>query len=159
MSKSAVKLAAKKHQDITFIVANTYSQIPIRSGSVTLLMSIFAPRHLEEFKRLIHKAGAVLMVIPGEEHLSEVIKPLGLMKIEPDKEIKIKTAFQESFLLHSEQSLDYKISLTTDEIVGLIKMGPNYWKINSSIDQKVKDLNIEKVTVSMKILLWKFQTS
>ena len=155
ISKTAVKFASKRIKDVTFLVCDTYSSIPIETGSAALILNVFSPRKIKEFKRLTSKGGGVLVVIPNEDHLSELIKPLNLMKIEPEKEDKIKKTFKkENFLLIKEERINYKINLDSEMIMNLIKMGPNYWKLKESTIKEVQDIKNKKISVSVKLLLF-----
>lgn len=155
ISKTAVKFASKRIKDVTFLVCDTYSSIPIETGSVALILNVFSPRKIKEFKRLTSENGGVLVVIPNEDHLSEVIEPLNLMKIEPEKEDKIKNIFKkENFLLIKEKRINYKIDLDSEMIINLIKMGPNYWKLKESTIQEIKSMKNKRISISVKLMLF-----
>ena len=68
LSKNMVRLAAKRHTDAQFFVANIAS-IPIKSNSVSLAFHLFAPFHSGEFARILRNDGVIVTAVPGKEHL------------------------------------------------------------------------------------------
>ena len=78
ISKSMVRLAAKRRCGARFFVANIAS-IPIRDGSVDFAFHLFAPFHEGEFSRVLNQDGTLLTAIPGKHHLyglKEVLYPM-----------------------------------------------------------------------------------
>ena len=78
LSKSMVRLAAKRRCGAEFFVANIAS-IPIRDKAVKAAFHLFAPFHAAEFCRILADDGVILTAIPGKNHL------LGLKEILYDK--------------------------------------------------------------------------
>jgi len=64
----AVRLASRRHEDVTFAVANTF-ELPLSDGSMDCILTIFSPWPVEEFRRVLRPGGFVVAVGPGEQHL------------------------------------------------------------------------------------------
>lgn len=71
VSKAAVQMAAKAHQDMMFVVGNAY-RLPVLSASVGVVMSVFAPHPFDEFARVLRPDGWWVTVTPGPQHLQEM---------------------------------------------------------------------------------------
>ena len=68
ISKSAADAAAKRCPNAHFAVGSVY-HLPVADRCCDMLMTIFAPYCGEEYHRVLHKGGTMLMVIPGQQHL------------------------------------------------------------------------------------------
>lgn len=74
ISKDAVRLAAGRYKSGTWI-CGTAAHLPFPSGSLDLILSMFALTVPEEFHRVLTPGGVYLQVLAAEDHL------LGLKKI------------------------------------------------------------------------------
>ena len=68
ISKSAADAAAKRCPHAHFAVGSVY-HLPVADKCCDMLMTIFAPYCGEEYHRVLHKGGTMMMVIPGQQHL------------------------------------------------------------------------------------------
>jgi 23S rRNA (guanine745-N1)-methyltransferase len=126
VSKAAIRLAARRYREINFVVADLKGKIPFATGSITLLLNIFAPRNGPEFERVLAQEGRLLVVIPGSHHLLDLpaqLKPLGM---EANKRQRLVEQLSSAFRLLDEQRLNYKITLKSEDLANLIWMTPNY---------------------------------
>ena len=70
-AKEAVAMAAKACRGVRWFVADL-TNVPLRSGAVNVLLSLFAPSNYAEFSRLLGEGGRVIKVVPGEGYLREL---------------------------------------------------------------------------------------
>ena len=68
ISKVAVRLAARRCQQLDFAVASAFG-VPLATGAVDLLLSVFAPHADDELTRLLPSGAYYLKVTPGPRHL------------------------------------------------------------------------------------------
>lgn len=68
ISKDAVRRLAKRRADLHPAVCGIYD-MPVASGSVDVLLNLFAPFAGEEFLRVLKKGGCLCMAVPEREHL------------------------------------------------------------------------------------------
>ena len=68
ISKSILRLAAKRPQPIEYAVASSY-HLPVADDSIELLINCFSPLALEEFRRVLSPGGHFLYVVPSARHL------------------------------------------------------------------------------------------
>jgi len=120
-------LAATRDPASFFCVADAKEAFPFRDASIDLLMNIFAPRHPEEFARVLGEQGSYLAVIPGPEHLQELRHQLDLLEIETQKREKLLQQMQGAFGLCAERALHYRIRLSPADCERVVMMSPNYW--------------------------------
>lgn len=71
ISKSATQYAAKRDTHTQYVTGSVY-HMPIADHCADIVCSIFAPTPAEEFSRVLSSNGAVVCVVPGEEHLWEL---------------------------------------------------------------------------------------
>jgi 23S rRNA (guanine745-N1)-methyltransferase len=153
ISKKAVQVASKRHRQATWIVANGMRQLPVADASMDVILSILAPRNLAEFSRILKPDGALLVGVPGPNHLIELRRQLqfssGDFKEKAD-EAAAKCAPQ--FVEANRDVLSYKTTLGREQIADLIQMTPIFWRSGPEAKAAVMQLDQLEITVSFTLL-------
>lgn len=151
ISKFAVQVASKHNKNNTYIVASIFN-LPIKDGSVDLILNIFAPKPQAEFKRVLLANGAIIEVVPAEEHLKELKQ---LVYQDCFKENVEKFAFDQ-FKLADTQRISYRVSIdNSDDLLNLLKMTPYWYKGGERNSQLVQNANLSSITLDFVINIWK----
>ena len=132
ISPAAARRAARAHPRIGAVVADTWAGLPVRSGVVDLLLTVFAPRNPIEFARVLAPGGRVLVAVPLPEHLAELRDRLGLLDIEPDKEDRLLAGFAGLLQTADRCDVRFPLTLTTGAVTDLVGMGPNAFHADSA---------------------------
>lgn len=125
VSVAAARRAARAHDRIGAVVADTWAGLPVADHRVDLLTVIFAPRNPAEFARLLRPGGRVIIAGPGPDHLAGLRDRLGLIGIEPDKQDRLLQAFDGHLRFLDHQRVRHTLRLTIDDVGALVRMGPN----------------------------------
>ncbi|GAA2101394.1 methyltransferase domain-containing protein [Microlunatus panaciterrae] len=131
VSVAACRRAARVHRRLGAVVADTWQPLPVRTGGIDAVLTVFAPRNLAEFRRVLGPAGRLLIVTPLPEHLSEVRGPLQLLEIEPGKRERLETGSAGLFSEGVHRELRYPIRPTRSELTDLVAMGPNAFHLST----------------------------
>jgi SAM-dependent methyltransferase len=127
LSKSAIKIAAKALRDVTFAVADVEKWIPVVDGGAGVVLSVFAPRPVAGFRRIVRPDGRVVVAAAGPRHLEELRKAFGLISVRPDKEAKLRGSLERAFVIEHVERLTFDLHLGADDVRDVIAMGPNAW--------------------------------
>lgn len=157
ISKEAVKHAVKRYPAVHFIVADVKRKLFFASGSVQVLLNIFAPRQATEFGRVLARRGRLLVVIPGPDHLSNLRASFNLIGIEDNKQQRVSAQLAEIFHLTGEQHLAYDLTLTGEALFDLIQMTPNYWHLSEDTRNRLS--TIESVVTQASFTILQFSRS
>ncbi|MDF7798324.1 methyltransferase domain-containing protein [Pontiellaceae bacterium B1224] len=156
ISKKAVQVASKRHKKATWLVANGMRDIPIADASMDVILSILAPRNNEEFSRILKPDGALIIGVPGPNHLIELRQQLqftsGDFKEKADQAAE-KCAPQ--FIETNRESLSFKQTLCKEQIADLIRMTPLFWRSGEEAKASVMELDQLEVTISFTLLTMK----
>jgi 23S rRNA (guanine745-N1)-methyltransferase len=132
VSKKAVQLASRLIPAAQFVVASSY-RLPILDTSVEVVMSVFAPRPFEEFRRVLQPGGRWVTVTPGSSHLME-------MRPARDNEVGSKSMQRRSErdaapagATHAER-VRFTLELTPETAVDLFSMTPMRWQTDADAD-------------------------
>ena len=124
ISKFSLQKAAKKYPGIQFAVASAY-RLPAAAESVDLLLNVFSPLALEEFRRVLRPNGTYLYVVPAPYHLWELKQVLYDVPY-PNEE---KETPYEGFAYEKIVPVTYTIRLPSQvDVHALFQMTPYYWK-------------------------------
>ena len=136
ISKFSLRKAAKKYPGIQFAVASAY-RLPAAAESVDLLLNVFSPLALEEFRRVLRPGGTYLYVVPAAYHLWE-LKQVLYDSPYPNEE---KESPYEGFAYEKIVPVTYSIHLPSQEDVhALFQMTPYYWKTGREGAQRLEKL-------------------
>jgi 23S rRNA (guanine745-N1)-methyltransferase len=123
ISKEAVRLAARREQVASYLVASVHS-LPFLDGSLDYILQVFAPTGADELARVLQPTGELLIVRPGPDHLA------GLKQIlfEQSRPHPGETEAVRGFEPIATARLSYDIQLADPgTIEALLGMTPYYW--------------------------------
>lgn len=124
ISKFSIQKAARRYKGIEFAVASSY-RLPVADAAAGLLLNVFSPLAIEEFRRVLRPGGLYFYVVPAAMHLWE-LKEILYDKPYPNEE---KESPYDGFTYEQIVPVDYTIHLPTQaDIHALFQMTPYYWK-------------------------------
>jgi 23S rRNA (guanine745-N1)-methyltransferase len=156
ISKPAVKCAAKKDKKSCWLIGNVMQKLPVVDNSMDCVLSILAPRHIQEISRVLKPNGVVVVGIPGDNHLIELRKLLlaedKSFQSKEQKEIEKFSPFFEHF---KTKEVEYSVMLNNVQLTHLVKMTPMYWKASKTVIETILKQEELTITVNLKLLLLK----
>ena len=66
----------------------------MRDGAVDRVLVVFAPRNGPEIARVLRPDGRLVVVTPAADHLGELVGPLGLLRVDPDKADRLAASLE-----------------------------------------------------------------
>jgi 23S rRNA (guanine745-N1)-methyltransferase len=127
VSKHAVRRAARAHPRVGALTWDVWRPLPLRTGSVSVLLDVFAPRNGAEFHRVLRPDGALIVVTPAAHHQTEIIEALGLLTVDARKADRVADAMGDRFTPAGTWPLEIPLRLTRARLVSLVGMGPSAW--------------------------------
>ena len=155
ISKDAVRMAAKRHKQVCFVVANIKERLVFVDAAMQVVLNIFAPRNPAEFARVLAPGALLLVIIPGSDHLHQLRSALHLLNIEEDKEQKVIAQFAPFFDFVTSSPLNYPLQLDHKEILQAVMMTPNYWHLSQEVRAMVEKMKSIETTVSFSGLVFR----
>jgi 23S rRNA (guanine745-N1)-methyltransferase len=132
IAKAAVRMAAKNSNNITYVVASSYS-LPIADNSVDVITRIYAPSENAELRRVLKLGGMLILVTPGEEHLMGLRKKI-YQEIRPHPQPLALDGFDEV----SRKNISFTLELPPNESTeALLQMTPFAWRLPKDILMKL----------------------
>ena len=151
ISKSAADAAAKRCPNAHFAVGSVY-HLPVADRCCDMLMTIFAPYCGEEYHRVLHKGGTMLMVIPGQQHLwglKEAIYDVPYPNAVRDYAL-------DGFELIQAEYVDSWLKLDNPaDIQNLFQMTPYYYKTGREEHARLEQLESLSTQISFEILQYR----
>ncbi len=149
ISKDALAVCAKRNPYIGAAVASI-SALPIQTGSVDMLLNLFAPFDVSEFGRVLKKGGIWLKAIPLEKHL------LGLKRAiyEHPYENEVVIEEHEGFTLFSRRDIKAQLHLEGEDIGNLFCMTPYYYKTGKADQEKLTALTALDTEIEFAVLCY-----
>lgn len=152
ISTAALRRAARAVPRGTFFRNDIGHRITVADRVVDLIVNIFAPRSANEFQRVLHPHGALLIVIPGADHLTQLRTSLPLLAIDPDKADRLMEALHPRFELVDTATVRYERNLDDTQLVDLLRMGPSARHLEDGAWQEARRLAPIDVTFDFLVL-------
>jgi 23S rRNA (guanine745-N1)-methyltransferase len=153
VSKYAVRRAARAHPRAGAVVCDTWHALPVRKDSAALLINMFAPRNGAEFRRILASDGALVVVVPTDRHLEELVSTLDLVTVDEHKAERVHDQLDPYFDEVTTSVCEFSMTLGHEDIVALVAMGPSAWHVDvDAIGERVNDLALPlSVTASVEV--------
>jgi 23S rRNA (guanine745-N1)-methyltransferase len=124
-SPYAARRAARSHPRAVAVVADTWARLPVADAAVDRVLVVFAPRNGPEIARVLRPGGRLVVVTPGPDHLQELVRPLGLLRVDPDKAGRLAGSLEP--YLEPVDAVRHREVLVLDRaaVATLVGMGPH----------------------------------
>lgn len=147
ISKFSLQKAARRYPGIAFAVASAY-RLPVADGSVELLLNVFSPLAVEEFRRVLRPGGTYLYVVPAARHLWQ-LKQVLYDRPYPNEE---RETPYEGFAYQEIVPVSYSIRLPSQaDIHALFQMTPYYWKTPREGAERLEALEALECEIAFQI--------
>jgi 23S rRNA (guanine745-N1)-methyltransferase len=156
VSRYAARRAARAHPRAMAVVADTWVRWPVRSKAVDRVLVVFAPRNGAETARVLHPEGRLVVVTPAADHLTELIEPLRLLTVDPDKAGRLAAALDPDRLPVASAGHREHVVLDHAGVSTLVGMGPHArHRTPQELAAAVAELPERvSVTVSVDVTTW-----
>jgi 23S rRNA (guanine745-N1)-methyltransferase len=155
-STAALRRAARAHPRAAAIGADAWKPLPLRDGSASLVLSVFAPRNPEEIARILAPGGALLAATPTTRHLHELVGPLGLLSVPDDKVDRLDAQLAGVLEAGDRRDLEFAMFLGRDEAAQIVRMGPSAWHVDErSVEERLARLP-DPLTVTASVTLSRY---
>ncbi|TFV86042.1 23S rRNA methyltransferase [Blastococcus sp. CT_GayMR16] len=152
-SPYAARRAARAHPRAVAVVADTWARLPIADLAVDRVLVVFAPRNGPEIARVLGDDGRLVVVTPAEDHLGELVGPLGLLRVDPHKAARLAATLEPHLEPVTTAVHRERLRLDRAAVATLVGMGPHARHlarddVRTSLDALPEPLD---VTVSVRI--------
>jgi 23S rRNA (guanine745-N1)-methyltransferase len=124
-SRYAARRAARAHPRAASVVADTWARLPVADAAVDRVLVVFAPRNGPEIARVLHPAGRLVVVTPSTDHLAEIVAPLGLLRVDPDKAARLAGTLEPHLEPVRTAAFRQGLELDRASVATLVGMGPH----------------------------------
>ena len=157
VSVAAVRRAAVAHDRLAAVVADVWRPLPIRTGVVDVVLSVFAPRNPAEFTRVLSAQGVLVTVIPAPAHLAELRDVLGLLEHQEDKAERLAGSLAGHFVADDQLSVEVSQSWDRGTARASVLMGPNAFHLDeATLDERLARADWPRaVTVAVRVDRWR----
>jgi len=152
LSREAVRRAARTIPKGFFFVNDVAHRICLADDVVDVILDVFAPRNPREFARVLRPGGALLIVLPDEEHLKEARARMPLLGIEPEKRERTMKRLAHSLRFEGESTVRHSVHLGGAELRDLVCMSPSFWHITPEDLDSIEGEDPLRVTVNCHLL-------
>lgn len=142
LARDAARLAAKRDPQLRITVGNTMVRLPFATGSMSIMLNLFAPRNPPEFSRVLKPDGMLIVVIPAPEHLQEIRQLVPLLPIEADKQAQVVDQLRGFFELTDHQPVNAVLQFQPADVRLLIAMTPNAWFVQDGSLSSIDDVDV-----------------
>ena len=152
ISIPAIDLAARRHPECLWVVANADRVLPFADASFDAIATITARLSPVEFRRLLRPTGRLLVVIPGADDLIELREMAQGEGVERDRTERTIAMFAPLFSLVSHAHLEHRAHLVRDDIADV--MESSYRGLRERERQRLATIDAADVTFSRDLMVF-----
>ena len=127
-STAALRRAARR--SAAAVGCDLWKALPLRDGVADTVLSVFSPRNGAEFARILKPGGKLITVTPAPDHLAELIRHLGLLSVDPDKEERLQAKLTGLFEPGAAERHERTLELSHADALAAARMGPSAWHLD-----------------------------
>ncbi|MBR3952629.1 MAG: methyltransferase domain-containing protein [Oscillospiraceae bacterium] len=151
ISRPSVKRAAKRTKEVEFAVASVFD-IPVPDESFDVLLNVFSPLSIDEYRRVLKKEGYYIYVVPAARHLWQLKAAIYDVPYENREQDTPYEGFEHLETKRVRYEADIK---TKEDIFALFQMTPYYWKTSAKGAEKLGKLDSLRTEVAFDIHVYK----
>jgi 23S rRNA (guanine745-N1)-methyltransferase len=129
ISKPALRRAARAHPRLGAVGCDAWGVLPVRTGAMSVLLNVFAPRNPAELDRILAPDGVLVVVAPTTGHLAGLVADLGLLTVAPDKAQRVAEQLAPALRPSTQDTCEFELTLSHADVLSLVGMGPSAWHI------------------------------
>ncbi|GAC66420.1 methyltransferase domain-containing protein [Gordonia soli] len=152
LSKACARAIARSHPSAAAVVADIWRALPLATGSVDAILSVFAPRNVDEFVRVLRPDGVLAVVVPEPGHLAELRAPMQMLAIGDGKHDQLTDDLASEFVEVDHRRIRRTSSVTADLVADLVAMGPTaFHRARPDIDSDAAELVAARGTTTVTV--------
>ncbi|SDC59048.1 23S rRNA m(1)G-748 methyltransferase [Geodermatophilus telluris] len=124
-SRYAARRAAGASPRALAVVADTWARLPVRDAAVDRVTVVFAPRNGPETARVLRPGGRLVVATPAPDHLAELVGPLGLLRVDPDKAARLSATLEPHLAPAGGAAHREVLELDHRTVTTVVGMGPH----------------------------------
>ena len=151
LSKPAIKLAAKRWPEATWVLANADRGLPAADASVDCIMSLFGRRPVSEIGRTLSAGGCCIVAVPGEDDLIQLREQV---QKEGRRRSRVE-AIVEEMESHGLRCVDQKqwrteVQVGAEEIADALAM--TYRAFRRSEQSRIASIDAKEITLAADLM-------
>jgi 23S rRNA (guanine745-N1)-methyltransferase len=137
LSKEALAKAAKTYRGLLFIRTDASdNRLPFEDSSFGLVLSVFAPRPIDEIRRVLRADGSWLIVTATQDHLREIREFLPLAAIGTGK---LDAPTSRSYSIRRSGAFNCEMQLPRHDLISIVEMSPSIYRLRRDFGEKWKE--------------------
>jgi 23S rRNA (guanine745-N1)-methyltransferase len=124
-SRPALRRAVRAHPRIAAVACDLWQPLPLKDAAADLVLNVFAPRNAQETARILSAQGMLIVLTPTPEHLSQLVSRLGMISVDPSKQIRLYSKLSPHLTSVRRRCLEFEMTLSHEDVQALVAMGPS----------------------------------
>jgi 23S rRNA (guanine745-N1)-methyltransferase len=155
-SRYAARRAAGASPRALAVVADTWARLPVRDAAVDRVTVVFAPRNGPETARVLRPGGRLVVATPAPDHLAELVGPLGLLRVDPDKTARLSATLEPHLAPAGGVRHREELVLDRRAVTAVVGMGPHARHLApEQLAEAVARLPAQvRVTLAVEVTTW-----
>jgi 23S rRNA (guanine745-N1)-methyltransferase len=134
ISKVALATAARSYPSLFFVRTDaSHIRLPFEDSSFGLVLSVFAPRPIDEIRRILKADGSWLIVTATQDHLKEIREFLPLAAIGTGK---LDAPTSRSYSILRSGTFNYELQVAHHDLVSIVEMSPSIYRLRREFGDK-----------------------
>jgi 23S rRNA (guanine745-N1)-methyltransferase len=156
LSTAAIDMSARRHPELTWVVANADRRLPLLDGTAHLVLSVHGRRQPAECARILDPAGHLIVIVPAPDDLAELREQVQGQATSRDRAEAVVDEHRPHFTLVARATARARHTLDRDGLLALLR--GTYRGERASAVTRVEALDRLDVTVASDVLVFQAGT-
>jgi 23S rRNA (guanine745-N1)-methyltransferase len=152
LSSAAIETAARRFDELTWVVANADRRLPLLDGCVSLVLSLNGRRNPADVARVLTSGGFLLMAVPAPDDLIELRELVQGQAVERPRADGLIAEHDRLFRLVERSAIRERRSLEQDQLRDLLR--GTYRGERTSASPRLDALTRMDVTLALDVCLF-----
>jgi 23S rRNA (guanine745-N1)-methyltransferase len=141
------------------VVGDAWRRLPVRDGVLDRVVVAFAPRNGPEVARVLSPDGRLVVLTPAPDHLGELVGPLGLLRVDPDKPTRVAAALEPHLCPVAAAGHREVLALDRAAVLALVGMGPHAHHVSRDAVRAALETLPEPVPVTVSVEITTYEVA
>jgi 23S rRNA (guanine745-N1)-methyltransferase len=152
ISREAMELAARRHPELRWVIANGDRRLPFPDGAFNAVISVTGPKNGAEYRRLLAPGGVLVVAVSGPDDQAELLeRVLGSLRPE-ERDLRIRELLAEHFAWRETREVRRIDDLDREALRDLLDGA--YRGVRHAARQRFEGIESLRVTLSHRVVVF-----
>jgi len=152
ISREAMELAARRHPELRWVIANGDRRLPFPDGAFAAVLSVTGPKNAAEYRRLLTPGGLLIVAVSGPDDQAELLERVLGAKRPEERDLRIRELCSDDFAWRETREVRHEAELDREALRDLLDGA--YRGVRHAARQRFEGIASLRVTLHHRVVVF-----